>query len=127
MNWATPPSTTVSGTAKRRCPGTVAPWCLSGTTNSKPTHHLPSADAALRYDYQTGLLDTSYAAAWQLGRLLALQNTHFAKSLYRYRNQERRRAKTTLLEEGIERKYTLSATPVEEQIVETISRLPANA
>ena len=89
--------------------------------------HLPSADAALRYDYQTGLLDASYAAAWQLGRLLALQNTHFAKSLYRYRNQERRRAKAALLEEGFERKYTLSATPVQEQIVETISRLPANA
>jgi hypothetical protein len=88
---------------------------------------LPSADAALRYDYHTGLLDASYASAWQLGRLLALQNTHFAKSLYRYRNQERRRAKTALLEEGLESKYTLSATPVEEQIVETISRHPMNA
>ena len=87
---------------------------------------LPSADAALRYDYQTGLLDASYAAAWQLGRLLALQNTHFAKSLYRYRSQERRRAKTSLLEAGLEGKYTLSAKPVEEQIVQTISRLPSN-
>ena len=54
---------------------------------------LPSADAALRYNYETGLLDASYAAAWQLGRLLALQNSHFARSLYRYRNQERQKAK----------------------------------
>jgi hypothetical protein len=89
--------------------------------------HLPSADAALRYDYQTGLLDASYAAAWQLGRLLALQNTHFAKSLFRYRNKERQKTKTSLREAGVARKYALSAKPVEEQLLETIRKRPSNA
>jgi len=89
--------------------------------------HLPSADAALRYDYQTGLLDASYAAAWQLGRLLALQNTHFAKSLFRYRNKERQKTKTSLREAAVERKYALSAKPVEEQFLETIRKRRSNA
>jgi len=57
---------------------------------------LPSADAALRYDYRTGMLDASYAAAWQLGRLLALQNQQFAQALYRYRNQARLQTKESL-------------------------------
>jgi len=89
--------------------------------------HLPSADAALRYDYDTGLLDASYAAAWQLGRLLALQNTHFAKSLYRYRNQERRKTKTWLREVELQKEYALPAKPVEDEIVETLRKVPANA
>jgi hypothetical protein len=57
---------------------------------------LKSADAALRYDYRTGMLDASYAAAWQLGRLLALQNQQFAQALYRYRNQARVSTKSAM-------------------------------
>lgn len=40
-----------------------------------------NADEALHYDDGTGLFDVSYAAAWQLGRLLALQKSDFANSL----------------------------------------------
>ena len=79
---------------------------------------LPSADAALRYNYETGLLDASYAAAWQLGRLLALQNTHFARALYRYRNQERQKAKAAIEQAGLEAKYALSTKPAVEQVVQ---------
>jgi hypothetical protein len=43
------------------------------------------ADELLRYDPDTGLFDATYAAAWQLGRLLALQNHGFALALSRAR------------------------------------------
>ena len=43
------------------------------------------ADELLRYDPDTGLFDATYAAAWQLGRLLALQNHSFALALNRAR------------------------------------------
>lgn len=53
---------------------------------SKFTHR-SCPDAALRYDPDTGLMDVSYAAAMQLGRLLALQDRHFASLLYNFRNK----------------------------------------
>ena len=48
-----------------------------------------TADELLRYDPLTGLFDTSYAAAFQLGRLLALQNEAFLTSLRTYLHQVR--------------------------------------
>ncbi len=44
-----------------------------------------NSDSLTRYDNQTGLFDVSYAAAWQLGRLLALQDKEFAVSLYNWK------------------------------------------
>lgn len=41
----------------------------------------PTADAALLYDPSTGMFDTSFAAAWQLGRMLALANRKFTLTL----------------------------------------------
>ncbi len=46
-----------------------------------------SAEAALIYDSRTGMLDVSYAVAWQIGRLLALSSPQFASSLSRWRQQ----------------------------------------
>ncbi|MET0646944.1 MAG: hypothetical protein ABW208_10015 [Pyrinomonadaceae bacterium] len=40
-----------------------------------------SADSALVFDEATALFDVSYAAAWQLGRLLALASPSFTKGL----------------------------------------------
>ena len=65
-----------------------------------PYAFLPCADRALRYDFRSGLFATEYAAAFELGRLMALQNRSFASAMYRYRNRvsqdiaaERRRAR----------------------------------
>lgn len=50
-------------------------------------HFVPAAspDAAARYNPQTGLFDVSYSAAWQLGQLLALQNTSYANALFNWK------------------------------------------
>jgi hypothetical protein len=45
----------------------------------------PVPDGLLRYDNNNGLMDVTYATATQLGRLLGLQDRHFAKALCAYR------------------------------------------
>ncbi|MEC4815236.1 MAG: hypothetical protein SAK29_18450 [Scytonema sp. PMC 1069.18] len=44
-----------------------------------------SADQLIAYNPNTGLFDISYAAAWQLGQLLALQDQKFATSLFNWK------------------------------------------
>lgn len=51
-----------------------------------------SADAALRFDEATGMLDASHAAAWQLGRMLALQDQEMAAALLAWKRVTRRDA-----------------------------------
>ena len=46
-----------------------------------------SADACLIVDRESGLIDASYAAAWTLGRSLALADTDFAMKVYRYKRE----------------------------------------
>jgi len=48
-----------------------------------------SPEAALIYDQKTGMFDASYAAAWQLGRLLALSDRSFAIGMLRWRQQQK--------------------------------------
>lgn len=43
------------------------------------------SDALLQYDATYGLFDVSYAAAWELGRLLALQSKQFSLALYNWK------------------------------------------
>lgn len=47
------------------------------------------ADEALRFYQEWGLFDVSYAAAWQLGRLLALHNRGFSTALYQWKRDSR--------------------------------------
>ena len=65
---------------------------------SKQTKYsfLPAADAAMRYNPLDGMMDVTYAAAYQLGRLLALQDRHFATALYSYRSGVRRQINQVL-------------------------------
>ncbi|MFN0013133.1 MAG: hypothetical protein ACKVU2_01175, partial [Saprospiraceae bacterium] len=47
-----------------------------------------SADALLLYDQKSGMLDVSYAAAWTLGRQLALEDRAFALDLYKFKRRQ---------------------------------------
>jgi hypothetical protein len=67
----------------------LPPICEEGyVTGTAP---LSSADEALRYDPELGMLDVSYAAAWQLGRLMALRDETFAHDLYQWKRENRRK------------------------------------
>ncbi|HEX9885544.1 MAG TPA: hypothetical protein VGA70_03610 [Longimicrobiales bacterium] len=50
-----------------------------------PPQAVAGADQLVRYDPGTGLMDVTYAAAWQMGRLLALQSQGFATGLRGWR------------------------------------------
>ncbi|WP_127529485.1 hypothetical protein [Paenibacillus kobensis] len=51
-----------------------------------------SMDAVTIYDPGTGLLDVSYASAWSLGKLIALQSRDFTMSLYAWKNESKRQS-----------------------------------
>lgn len=59
------------------------------------TNVFKTADAALRFDHLTGMVDISYAAAWQLGRLLALKDKTFSTALYQWKIQGKRKVVKT--------------------------------
>jgi len=44
-----------------------------------------TSDGQIIYDPDRGIFDMSYAAAWQLGRLMTLENKPIAESIYRWR------------------------------------------
>ena len=69
--------------------GPFLPGAPPSTPGSFPLGGVLSPDQLVKYFSDVGMFDTSYAAAWQLGRLLTLQNTDVAVALY---NWKRRRA-----------------------------------
>jgi len=54
---------------------------LSPVLRQRNTKTFLRADEALIFDDHTGVMDVSYAAAWELGRLLALSSPAFSKGL----------------------------------------------
>jgi hypothetical protein len=53
--------------------------------NAELAGSVRAADALVRYNTSTGMFDVSYAAAWELGRMLALQSKAFSTSLYSWK------------------------------------------
>jgi len=48
-----------------------------------------AADELVRYNPQNGMFDIAYAAAWELGRLLALQSKDFSVGLYHWKRSHK--------------------------------------
>lgn len=48
-----------------------------------------TADGRLIYDRETGIFDVTYAAAWQLGRMLALNHPVTAESILQFRKKQK--------------------------------------
>jgi hypothetical protein len=57
----------------------------TGENTTEVTLPAKAADELVRYNGSTGLFDVSYAAAWELGRLLALQSKQFSIDLYNWK------------------------------------------
>lgn len=55
-----------------------------GPARGVPVAQATSADALMIYLAEQGLFDMSYAAAWNIGRNLALADAHFAQAINRY-------------------------------------------
>ena len=72
----------------------------------------PVPDGLVRYDDQKGLMDLTYAAASQLGRLLGLQDQAFAQALSGWRTETERKIKASLEREELLR--TLRSKPANE-------------
>ena len=53
------------------------------------------ADQLLIWDKQRGMFDVSYAAAWELGRMLMLKNTRVALALFNWKRHHAHSLKTT--------------------------------
>lgn len=62
--------------------GPLTPYSVQSSALTLP---ISSPDAVTAFDPTTGMLDVSYASAWTLGRLLALQDTSFSTQLYQWK------------------------------------------
>lgn len=64
--------------------------CLPVRMEHNPQTAYSDPEAALVYERGTGMFDTSYAVAWQVGRLLALANRQVVTSLLRWLRDQHR-------------------------------------
>jgi hypothetical protein len=62
--------------------GPLIPYLIPEPTIRFP---IPSPDEATVFDPTTGMLDASLAAAWTIGRMVALQDTAFSTALYQWK------------------------------------------
>lgn len=84
------------------------------------------SEELLRYDPDTGLFDATYAAAWQVGRLLALQNQGFALALDRARRGLRDRAEMLLRQDELAMMRQQLGLPEEDFLEDSLMKHLAN-
>jgi hypothetical protein len=85
-----------------------------------PVTQSQASDQLLRYDPGSGMFDVSYAAAWQLGRLLALHDRAYATALFRWKLTVYQQAAAQLEEEIVDQMLP----PLRSDQVESLASLP---
>ncbi|MCH8619357.1 hypothetical protein [Undibacterium sp. TS12] len=61
---------------------------LDPHSKALPSWPVKVADKLLRYNRESGMFDVSYAAAWEIGRLVALQNKKFSLELLHWKQEQ---------------------------------------
>ena len=81
-----------------------------------------SVEGSMVYDDKKGLFDLSYATAWQIGRLLALSDTHFSQSLLDWKKLVNRRIDELLKRKELIENQSVDTTSIadEESTFETL-------
>ncbi|MDC7287932.1 hypothetical protein NXH76_08970 [Blautia schinkii] len=67
--------------------GPLTPFPVPSREDEMKERIPKTADGALIFDKKTALFDASYSAAWQLGRMLTVQNKPVAQAMVKWRKQ----------------------------------------
>lgn len=89
---------------------------LPGDNDAAFDNSISNADELVRYNESTGMFDISYAAAWELGRLLILQNRQAALELHNWK-----RAYTRVTNRSLAQQMPI---PLAEQSIEMLEEIP---
>jgi hypothetical protein len=87
-----------------------------------PLAQSQASDQLLRYDPGSGMFDVSYAAAWELGRLLALHDRAYATALFRWKLTLTQQAAAQLEEEIVDQ--ALPPLPSDQAGDQSLAALP---
>lgn len=82
--------------------GPLVPYEITDQSVSIP---IASPDAATIFDPTTGMLDVSYAAAWTIGRMIALQDVAFSTALYNYKKSLQQQVNSSVEDEMLEETF----------------------
>ncbi|MBB5782132.1 hypothetical protein [Nonomuraea jabiensis] len=77
-----------------------------------------TSDALLRYHPDAGMLETGYAAAWQLGRLIALHHQSTASAMHAWKRRRAQRGKRSLDEN-----HPLAVAEIETAMPDDVTKL----
>jgi hypothetical protein len=78
----------VGGTTWSWYRGPFTPYGTGRRLRKAGEKPVPWADGVLFYDPELGMMDVSCASAWTLGRLMALNDTSFAATLYKWKREK---------------------------------------
>jgi hypothetical protein len=95
--------------------GPLVPYEIKEATIDVP---ITTPDAATVFDPTTGMLNVSYAAAWTIGRMVALQDKAFSVGLYNYKKGLQQQVSTSVEDNMLEERFgaALDLGPPEKKI-----------